>query len=549
MPFLIRVPAVVVRRLCLLTLFYLALPLLIFFLGWLRPFCGIPASLLLLGTLGILTRRGWNVLPGEATPARDEWSALTKALLWTWVPIALMTLQVGVGGFGMGTYDWDNKHNLIFADLVRFSWPVIYHGEGTPSSGLMLVYYSAYYLPAAAVGKLLGWNAANVAWQLWTQLGMLLVCGWLVAFAGTRVRWLGFLFLVFSGAALLGFLVHNFDATLRLSPASGARLMNFDAIHRWNTTVSYYVLYGSNILQLFWAPQHLLTGWLGISLLLNRWNAERIPEKNGASWDGGWGGSALFGWGMLVFWSPLAALGCLPFLLAVGAREIRNSAREKDKKRDISTLKLTMSIVLTSAICALVVALYLAVRTPPPPDAAPQRGEHLEFLLAPLLHIEGWHALWRYGTFVLVEFGLLYALIWPRRNDRELRIWRAPLGVGLFVLLLLPCFIYGFYNDLSLRASIPSLAILFFSTTIFLQSSFVSRARRAGVFVLLLCGTVVFLTYSRTVGHTLLHGQWNSRRPLAAFPTIIAEYSNDPRHLLSQYTGPTNSPFARFLAK
>ncbi len=546
MPFLIRVPAIVARRLCLLTLFYLALPLLVFFLGWMRPLWGIPASLLLLGTLGILTKRGWNLLTGETALALEERRALTKTLLWTWIPVALATLQVGVGGFGLGTYDWDNKHNLIFADLVRFAWPVVYHGEGTPGSGLMMVYYIAYYLPAAAVGKLLGWGAANVAWQLWTQLGLLLVCSWLVAFAGARVRWLGLLFLVFSGAEFLGFIIHNLDATLRLSPTSGARLRDFEAINRWDITRSYYVLYGSNILQLFWAPQHLLAGWLGIALLLNRWNTERTQEAN---WDGGWGGSALLGWSMLVFWSPLAALGCLPFLVALGVRQVRASFRDQEKRRDSSSWKLGAAIVLTSALCTLVVALYLAVRTHPPLDAAPQRGEHLEFLLAPLLRDEGWHAFWRYGTFVLVEFGLMYLLVWPRRNDKELAAWRAPLGVGLVVLLLLPCLIYGFYNDLTMRVSIPSLAILFFSITAFLQTPLISRARRMGVMALLLCGTIVFLTYSRTVSRTVLHHDWNTRRPLSAFRTIVAEYRDDPRHLLSQYTGPTDSPFARFLAK
>ena len=81
------------------------------------------------------------------------------------LPIALLVTQIGAGGFGVGTYDWANKHNLIFADLVRFSWPVVYHGEGTPSSGLMLVYYVGYYLPAALVGKVMGWHAGNIAWN------------------------------------------------------------------------------------------------------------------------------------------------------------------------------------------------------------------------------------------------------------------------------------------------------------------------------------------------------------------------------------------------
>ncbi len=51
----------------------------------------------------------------------------------------------GIGGIGFQHYDW-NKHNAILSDLVRESWPVGYTYYGRP---VALVYYIAYYLPAA----------------------------------------------------------------------------------------------------------------------------------------------------------------------------------------------------------------------------------------------------------------------------------------------------------------------------------------------------------------------------------------------------------------
>ncbi len=555
MSHLIRVPTQVARRLCVVTLWYLAVPLLLFFLGWMRPVWGVPAALLLTGTLGVLSRRGWRLLPGEEILTREEKKHLRIGLLWTAIPVALLVAQIGAGGFGFGTYDWDNKHNIVFADLVRSAWPVVYRGSGTPENGLMLVYYVGYYLPAALVGKVLGWTAGNIAWQLWTQFGFLLVSGWFVTFAGARARWLGVLFLLFSGADSLGQLVHNLELRLHVPGASGETDWQFHSNDHWNATKSYYVLYRANVLQLFWAPQHLLVGWLGIALLLHR-SASFVQGgetpalvRNAPMWDGAAGGAALLGWSLLVFWSPLIGVGCLPFLVALLVRElrVRRFDRAPTAKRERSFVG--AGVWISSAVCVGVIGLYLAFRLPPPPGSLPQRGAHFGFLLGQLLRDEGLHAFWRYGVFVLLEFGLLCALVWPRSRTEQAAPWRAPLLVAVGTLLLLPCFIYGYYNDLVMRSSIPALAVVCVAIAVFFQDQSVSRARRLGVLVLLLLGSGGLFQYVRSSGRNIRHGDYNTLRPMNSFRTLVEEYRRDSRHLLTQYTATTDSPFARFLAK
>ena len=51
-----------------------------------------------------------------------------------------------------------------------------------------VVYYVGYYLVAAAVGKALGWAAANVAIFVWTGIGALLAFGWFGALSRVKLE-------------------------------------------------------------------------------------------------------------------------------------------------------------------------------------------------------------------------------------------------------------------------------------------------------------------------------------------------------------------------
>ena len=81
---------------------------------------------------------------------------------------------VGVGGFAPQATDWI-KHNAVLSDCVRQPWPVVLMDR---ADRWPLVYYLAWYLPAALVGKVAGYAAAQVALWVWTSLGVMLAGGW-----------------------------------------------------------------------------------------------------------------------------------------------------------------------------------------------------------------------------------------------------------------------------------------------------------------------------------------------------------------------------------
>ncbi|MGE4054982.1 MAG: hypothetical protein AB7F99_09300 [Vicinamibacterales bacterium] len=113
------------RSLEAVTLWYLALPVLMFFLGWLRlPWAAISASALV-----------WAVSVSLDAVRRDPGSESPELhRLRDWLPpasiLVLVVALCGSGGFGIQMWDWD-KHNALLADLIGSPWPVAYELEAT----------------------------------------------------------------------------------------------------------------------------------------------------------------------------------------------------------------------------------------------------------------------------------------------------------------------------------------------------------------------------------------------------------------------------------
>src|SRR5215472_13296095 len=174
---------------------YISFPLAIWMLGWLRPVYAV------MGMAALLTGAGsFAIRFGESTATQGS-----RRISWTQAAVICFAVSVfvglnGVGGFGVQTSDW-LKHNAILSDLINQPWPVAYR---TSAGEIALVYYVAYYLPAALVGKLYGWAAANVALFAWTVLGGVLAVLWLAVLSRAPV-WLCLLgFVFFSGLEVVG---------------------------------------------------------------------------------------------------------------------------------------------------------------------------------------------------------------------------------------------------------------------------------------------------------------------------------------------------------
>lgn len=125
---------------------------------------------------------------------------------------------VFLGGWGPLDSDW-LKHNAILRDLITESWPVIYDVSGHK---IMLTYYTAYQLPAAVVGKLLGWQAANHVLFAYTTIGFCLSALWVWVLTGGGRWWIIMIFLAFSGMDFIGRIISTIYREPTLSDAVSA---------------------------------------------------------------------------------------------------------------------------------------------------------------------------------------------------------------------------------------------------------------------------------------------------------------------------------------
>jgi hypothetical protein len=389
------------RPLDRLAVAYLTVPLAIFVAGWLEPWAavilGACIALSLRPLIGRLPQR-----PAAGFSALQLGAAIATGLAWT--------MLGGLGHFLFTNADW-HVRDAVLHDLVLSPWPVGY-GEldGSPS---LLRAPLAYFLPAALAGKAAGLTAAHLVMAAWTALGASLFLLQVLSLASPRPRAVATVIAVivlFSGLDILG---------SALAGGLVARLGGILASHIEWWAGRYQ--YSAMTTQLFWVPNHALGAWLAIGLLWRNATshslATLLPIIAVA----------------LALWSPLAALGVVPFMLW----QVVASARAA------GSLQLLHPRVWAPALTVgLVIGAYLAL------DAggvahgwSHDAGEGLALKLL------------RHAQFFLVEAGFIGAAVLALRRSGEVVL-------ALAILAVLPFAQLGPGNDLVMRASIPSLAVL-----------------------------------------------------------------------------------------
>jgi hypothetical protein len=383
----------------------------------------------------------------------------------------------------------------VLAGLVEQPWPVVYEMEARGLEGRWhgLVFYIAYYLPAGAVGKLLGWTAANLALALWTALGVWLALCWFLrlidATEGRRRPWVGMLLFVFaSGLDGVGILLRG-----------GPMFRPADHLEWWAGSWQY----SSNTSLLFWVPHQALGGWLTTALLLGGVVGGRSRRAAPVELAGA------------LLWSPFVFLGALPFALLGAARSF------------LTVLRSWPNWLLAPAIGVTLALYYAALRQ----DRLPGSFEGGK--------IVGDQA----GLFLLfaaLEFALVLLLCRPRSEPD--RGWRtAWLLVGA-ELLILPFFHFGLHNDLVMRASIPALFALWALAGRTLLDRQAPRWRRGALAFLLLLGFATPCTeLNRSL--TLYRVGIPDAAAVRDLPLLPSRSG-----IISQYFGPPDAVFFRWLA-
>lgn len=409
------------------TIAFLALPLFIFVVGWLKAAVAFLLAVALVAVVADLIVEGVSSAgPAVVSDARVSASSLALAL----IPVAAVIAMSGAGGLGPGNWDWD-KHAAILRDLVRQPWPVRYGVDGG-SAGL--TYYLGYHLPAAVVGKIAGWTAANATLALTSMIGAALALLWLVVLARGAPLFCSGLFVLFSGMDVLG-------AVVRAGGRSDIVALLRDPHLEW--WAEHWQL-SSNVALLDYAPHQALGGWLLTALVLDGLAPGRRPIPVATALALG------------LLWSPFVVLGLLPFLALGAFRRLKAEGSPRWLRPSAAVAGLALVAVLAAYFASRFAALALPACYRAEPAVAAWEGLALmptRLGMAPF--VAG------YALFVTAEFLLLWVLLSRASRGREATAGeRAALVVAGATLLALPVFHYGPYNDLVMRASIPSLFVL-----------------------------------------------------------------------------------------
>jgi hypothetical protein len=475
------------RSLWLATLIYLALPVAIFAVGWLK----LPFALVLLAALvvGIFFNGKHHK---ESPVSMPLWGLLVLS-----ASCVALCILAGVGGFAYQDGDY-SKHNSILTDLFRREWPVAYSLEQNGSTHpVALVYYIAYYLPPACIGKFAGWEALRCAMVLWTACGLFIVSIWCLKFSRGAL-WAPLAFLAFGGLDMFGMILG-----MKLLPWMPDLWIEHRQMEWW--TGFSFGNFPSHSNHLFWAPQHALPGWLIAAAVLDRIRTGTL-------------GGCLFLFSLAVLWSPLVTIGMLP--LGLAGLLVTRGKGSFDRSN------------LVAVPVLVVMGIFFAARGVP----------ELPFPLVAL----GWNDLVPHklvATFALevLPWGLL--LLIPSQTPKSDRL--IILSSVLF-LAVLPLWQLGYFNDLMMRTSLPAFSVLsFLALQMFGNASLLWR--RAGAAILVAgSGGFVF----DMVRHVEFLGSRSTQTDFSSptkVPTLPA--TPDLAGLLGQYLGTPSSAFFRKLAR
>jgi hypothetical protein len=497
---------------------YLAIPVAIFGLGYLRPGYALLFTAALAASL-VLALRG-----ARSGRAAEERCAPAWALLAALLPIAL---AVAAGALGVAVDyngDWSQRFE-IFDDLVRQPWPPTYSTSAGP---LAQVYYTGWFLPAAPPMAWLGWMPGLLALLAWSALGFALVAGWLVVLVRLHPALVGLLFLFFAGIDVWENLLDDgLWNTLR-------EVLEGDKFE-WQELFFFHATHDVFIK----IPNHAIPAWLLGALALDA--ADRR--------DAGFPTALALGVAML--WSPFVALGLAP-LLAVPWLCAEGGWRERLRAQ-------FGGANLAGLVVALVVLAYYAARwhayaLPPGflEGVVPTRNGWLPGLLDVST-----------GQFVLTAaFFSCVTFLWmalPVLGAE--RVWRgvssraALVIVAMLVLIALLFFRYGFHNDLQHRASLPAQFVL-----VVLSLDLLGRFRRhpiaaallaVGLALGVLSATAQMIRTGERVHWLLVRAPVLAERPTGDVFQRQMRYvgSDDGFDRITQYLGAVEAPFFALLAR
>ena len=344
---------------------------------------------------------------GEILSAPVSWRRLGACLL---VSLALCAVG-GQAHMFFAASDWFTR-DAVVADLVLNKFPVFYHYQGEER---LLRAPLGMYMTPALIGWAFGLEAAHFA--LLGQNALLLAA--ILYLANQMATRPGAQFLILLVLFSPGDVIPRVAIDAADALSTGSFVLDPLTMF-WNPLMKYW----GHTPSLFWAPNHALPAWLFVLLLfLNLKGEIDIALLALASV-------------VLLFWSPLAMVGALPFLAIRGAGSLRNCLTARN-------------LVAAAAVLALApIILYLTL------DSGAVSREWL-FLR------EGF---WK-SYLLLLIFAIPHAFVLLARFS-DVAPWLRPTLIAATVLLMvMPFYRIGVTpldNDMAMRCTLAPLFALGF---------------------------------------------------------------------------------------
>lgn len=377
---------------------YLALPTLIFIVGWLKWYWAL--------LFGMLTAfacvKGFTVSIQDKSLLieKPDIRILTKALLL----IVLWVYLSGVGGWCLQNSD-HGVRNAIFRALVEYDWPVISHNGNRG-----LIYYIGFWLPAACVGKIFGLEAGYAAQIIWAVAGIFIVY-YLICVYRKKVELWPIIFLIFfSGLDYVGAWILGEDEILNLKLAQHLEWWAID------------FQFTSMTAQLFWVFNQAIPAWVATIIIITQKNSKNM----------------LFILALTMLSSTIPFVGLIPIVIYL---YIKRVMEDRSCWREIFTFQNVIGVFVIGGC----VFLYLIGNISGGMINKDNAGIVIQEPVAGCL---------RYLLFFFLEFGIYLIFVCKyRKNDSLIYLLTA-------ILLVCPFIKVGEGHDFCMRASVPALFIL-----------------------------------------------------------------------------------------
>lgn len=400
---------------------FLTVPLFMFFMGYLKLIVGIPLTLIFGGLLLYAVSDCANDPDGHKLSLSETTLEVPVSYIIGFAVIALLISYVsGVGEYIYSLQDHEYRR-AILRDLIDYDWPVIYNYKTQTNPEVIEIfknasgnrafsYYFIYWMPAALVGKMFGFNAGNFVLFLWNSVGIFL--SFLGASAAIKkfTYWVPFIFVFFSGLDAIPNMVYE--------------LTQYDG-WRWFEGYVTSMSYVSNFREMASVFNQMIPCFLVVCLLMMSFNVRSMGLTSG----------------ILFCYSPWAVFGILPMVIAT----LCSKKHRASKVSRTITNALSPSNIASAMFILLIFGSYYMTNS----AAVSYKGFAWQYFDSPLKFVIA------YIVFVLIEV-IPFALILYKSEKSNIVYWAA-----FATLLILPFYRISEMNDFTMRGSMP--ALFFFS--------------------------------------------------------------------------------------